>query len=401
MLHSLQIVEPKAVYRQIGAHVRQLILSGQLAYNSRLPPTGKLAALWQTTPRTVQNALLPLVKEGLLIRVPKRGTFVRDRAAKLVSVGIYCREDFWASEGSLFQQGLNAALRAELKSREIEPDIWIDSRSPQEQTEPWQPLVDAAERREFQALIATTTDWPHYRWLNKLPMPTAFYCSANLPNAVRTDLRQFVDLGVGALASQGCKSIGFICPVSTARTDDGGMPNEYVLLFERFVEVCRERGLRLRNEWILARTADLAGKSDAQQGYELFHRLWRLPERPQGLLVFTDFHARGAIAAALELQARVPRKLKLAALKNVRVDLFCPFPATWIVSDEAEAARALVDVVERQFRGEEVHRRVIGFKLVYHKGDAQPRARRNRSRGNGTRLRSPEGARHNTKRSSS
>ena len=120
---------------------------------------------------------------------------------------------------SLFQQAVQAALKEELTAAGIEMDVWLDPRPLAEQGEPWMPLVRAAEHREFQALIATSADLPHLSWQRRLPVPTAFQTTPNIPNAVGYNLAQFAELSLRALAQQGCRSVGLISPCATADTN--------------------------------------------------------------------------------------------------------------------------------------------------------------------------------------
>jgi DNA-binding GntR family transcriptional regulator len=70
--------------------VREEIFNGNLKPGVKLPTTHELAAQWQTHATTVQRAMGPLVKEGLLVRMRRVGTFVREREEKLTCVGVYC-----------------------------------------------------------------------------------------------------------------------------------------------------------------------------------------------------------------------------------------------------------------------------------------------------------------------
>ena len=72
--------------------------------------------------------------------------------------------------------------------------------------------------------------------------------------------------------------------------------------------------------------------------------------------------------AIREKQVRVPEDLKLALGKNETIDLFCPMPATFVVASEREMARALIEQVQKQFRGESCERISLPFKLVAHAG---------------------------------
>ncbi len=70
--------------------------------------------------------------------------------------------------------------------------------------------------------------------------------------------------------------------------------------------------------------------------------------------------------AVQEKQVRVPDKLKLALHKNENTNLFCPMPATFVMASERETARALIEQIQKQFRGESCERIFLPFKLEAH-----------------------------------
>ena len=70
--------------------------------------------------------------------------------------------------------------------------------------------------------------------------------------------------------------------------------------------------------------------------------------------------------AIREKQVRVPEDLKLVLHKNETIDLFCPMPATFVVANERETARALIEQIQKQFRGESCERILLPFKLMAH-----------------------------------
>jgi DNA-binding LacI/PurR family transcriptional regulator len=77
-----------------------------------------------------------------------------------------------------------------------------------------------------------------------------------------------------------------------------------------------------------------------------------MAERPAGLAVTDDAMAQGVIKALLERQVRVPEQLRLMTLKNAHVDLFIPLSVSHVVFNETDIARALLEQVQKQFRGE-------------------------------------------------
>ena len=70
--------EAEAIYIQLVAYFRQHILNGEFGVGSRLPTELDIAHEHQISRGTVRQALHILVNEGLLERIPGRGTFVRE-----------------------------------------------------------------------------------------------------------------------------------------------------------------------------------------------------------------------------------------------------------------------------------------------------------------------------------
>jgi len=364
---EIRLEKPRSVQVQITEQLRGQIRSGKWVDGYRLPPTKTLAAHWGTEATTVHRAMAALVKEGLLDRTPRRGTFVRQRAEKLTCVGVY--DVAGSFRQSLFGQALQAALKEELAAAGMEMDVWLDPRPTAEQGQPWMPLVKAAEHREFQALIATVTDWPHLDWQRRLPVPTAFSTVANIPSEVGLDVAQFAELSVEALARQGCRSVGIIATQpSTETTNPDGSRHVSAEFYERLMDRVSELGLTVKNDWMRAPTVT---DSDQEQfGYRAFLQLWSQPEKPAGLIVWPDTAARGVVLGLREKQVRVPEELKLVLHKNEAVNLLCPMPATLLVSSERAIARGLIEQVQKQFRGESCDPVHLPFRLMAHNGVA-------------------------------
>jgi len=353
-ISQLTLRAPKLAREQIRDHVREIILSGQMKPGDRIPSTADLARQWATHVPTVHAALSGLVKEGLLDRYPGKGTYVAERTRALTCVGIYYGEDIWTKRVSAFLLSLHAALKEQLTRMGIQTDVWIDTRSSAEQTDAWLPLERAATQHRIQAVIATCVDWPHMKWLDRLAVPVSYLSTANVANKVTFDQRQLAELSLRRLAEQGCRSVGLISGVPSNVLDADGSPNDITYFLRTFLHVAGELGLTIRDSWMRLAEHEhaLRGVPRAQYGYRQFRALWDQPEHPDGLLVDEDAVAAGALMALVELGVRVPEELKLVLHKNEGVDLLCPVPATFAVSDETQLAGALIEQVQKQFRGE-------------------------------------------------
>ena len=363
---EFKLLKTKRSQDQITDYLRNEIYEGNLKPGEKLPANLELAARWQTHGNTIQRAMEPLVKEGLLTRTPRVGTFVRQREEKLTRVGVFGHV---AVNESLFVQALRKAVKDELNQAGIEMDLRVDPRPEKEFTEPWLPFLQAAANREFQAVIVTETNLMYLGWQSKLRVPTVFLGSENFPNQVNYDLEQFAEISLQALASQGCRSVGLITPLST-RTGDDRPAGHFGHFFEHFIDVSRDLGLTIKDEWmrVASHEGAMRGRSYEGYGYEEFLKLWSQPERPEGLIVADNVAARGVILALQQQQVRVPEDLKLVLHKNESIDLLCPVPATFIVCSEREIAKALIDQVQKQFRGEQCQPVSIPYRLTSHCG---------------------------------
>jgi len=86
-------------------------------------------------------------------------------------------------------------------------------------------------------------------------------------------------------------------------------------------------------------------------GHRLFHQLWQQADRPDGLFVYPDSLARGVFYAALELGVRVPEDLRLVVHRNEEIEMFCPFPVTWITVRAKDFAVGLMRQIRLQVAG--------------------------------------------------
>ena len=68
--------DPRPLYEQVRDKFRQLIISGALPADYKLPSVRELAAQLAINPNTIQKAYRELESEGYIFSVPGRGSFV-------------------------------------------------------------------------------------------------------------------------------------------------------------------------------------------------------------------------------------------------------------------------------------------------------------------------------------
>lgn len=329
----------KSDYRRIADGLRHQILSGSLPVGAQLPATPKLATTWKTSYGTIHNALQALVKEGWLDRVHGTGTYVAESKTRFSCAGIFHSFDIGSTEqsGAAYARSIQAALVNRLSAVGKEAQIFLDHRTDDEKGTVLPALADAILHRRIQCVIAPTPSEADTPVLARLPVPTAFLennYSSNRADFSKSKLNQE---GLRILAAQGCRSAGLITNIDS--NSDG------------FEQGIRDTGLVTSDAWI--RRPDHYSSEFAAFGYQEFHRLWQLPEKPDGLIVFPDVVAAGVVTAILEIGLHVvtPR-MKFIFHRNSHLGFLCPFPVTWALSDEKILAQALIEQIEKQFAGE-------------------------------------------------
>ena len=75
--------DPRPIYEQVKDNFRQLIISGALPPDEKMPSVRELAASLTINPNTIQRAYRELETEGYICSVPGRGSFVCQQDAAL------------------------------------------------------------------------------------------------------------------------------------------------------------------------------------------------------------------------------------------------------------------------------------------------------------------------------
>ena len=80
-LISLNYRDNRPIYKQVKEGFRQLILTGALAADEKMPSVRELAASLAINPNTIQRAYRELEAEGYICSLPGRGSFVMERSS--------------------------------------------------------------------------------------------------------------------------------------------------------------------------------------------------------------------------------------------------------------------------------------------------------------------------------
>lgn len=366
---GIEIGRREIAHRLISDRLREQIIQGEIAPGTELPPTAALAVEWKTSYFTAHTALKNLVKEGLLERKHGSGTYVREQRNTLDCIGLYYTDTaVWTDDERAFYRNVYGALERQLRKQRMSLRVFADHRVKDKRSVILPELRKALDSREIQGLIAPMVSADNLRWLLKLAIPLAVMSSRmGIANKVGVNQPHNLLRMLTYLKSQGCRTVGII---SNLYADERARFQSERLLFDgQFARALEATGMSTRPSWV---RKSKAGEHDglARFGYHEFHELWRQRKVPDAVIAFPDMVVRGVILAALEAGVRVPRDVKFCFHRNAHVNLLCPFPAGWEITDEEKVAQALIAMVRDQHQGKKVRPVYISNQFEEHKGES-------------------------------
>jgi DNA-binding transcriptional regulator YhcF (GntR family)/DNA-binding LacI/PurR family transcriptional regulator len=339
---NLRVERPKVIWRQVADQVRSKIYNGELAPGMKLPSTAALAAQSGADVRAVHRALTDLVREGLITRTRKVGTYVRERQAEISRLGIYHTADTQGRLQNAFLRCVHEELQRQIHQREVASRIWVDQRPLAEQDTVLPEIENAARERVIEGLISTIADPTHLTWLTKLKVPVAFLGSHPQSGGVGIDAVNFWRLTFQHLKDTGCPSAGVISVC----------PQDHPAIVP-YLDLAAEYGLKVSPDWMICSPPHhgLPELRQASFGFEAFQMFWAKPVKPQCLVVYPDVMLPGVAMAIMAAHVRVPEELHLVFHKNEGIDYFCPFPAAYVTTSVRKVASALLSQINEIYNG--------------------------------------------------
>jgi DNA-binding LacI/PurR family transcriptional regulator len=336
-------------YRRIFDGLRRQITTGTLAPGTQLPSTRDLVVTWKSSYFVIHAALTALVREGWLERRHGAGTFIIDPKRRFLCAGIYHGSDPALDDENAFSRHLHFALLREFERQHKTTQVFIDPRPHRQQSTILPALAEAIRERRIQCLVAPSINQYSQESLARLTVPTAFLANSSSPHQVGYDTTAMFRESLRRLKEQGCRSVGVITNIVASRNAGKYFRGLRSGLEDAFAEA----GLPWREEWI--RCPSSFSRQMQAFGYREFRAVWKMRNKPDGLIVHPDNMVRGVILAVLETGSReVAQKMKFVFHRNAHVSQLCPFPATWAILDENTLARGLVSAIQGQFDGKKV-----------------------------------------------
>ncbi len=93
--------DPRPIYVQVRERFRELILSGVLPPDSKMPSVRELSSTLAINPNTIQRAYRELESDGCIVSVPGRGSYVCQSDAALLARRRELTERLRATAGEL------------------------------------------------------------------------------------------------------------------------------------------------------------------------------------------------------------------------------------------------------------------------------------------------------------
>ncbi|MFZ2655864.1 MAG: substrate-binding domain-containing protein [Victivallales bacterium] len=335
----------------LAERLQSMIKAGELKPGYRFPTTKVFAAQLKTYPLAVHEAFKILSGQGLVERQQRSGTFVSGSSSVLGSVAIYLGFDIMGASYLGFYRLVYAELTRLLKNEGVRYASLLDPRGEDEQDKPWEELASLAERKKYQGIIALAASGPRMKWISRLAVPS----SSSIDLDCRMD--DFTEKSVTALKGKGCRSVGMITTY---------FPDRSMKFSGHFMELAGRNKMKTSRKWIKLPEIEtyVPGPLVERYGYERFLELWNSRQRPEGLVVYPDILLPGVISAMAHLRIRAPEDIKLAVHMNKGNGIFCAFPATFIVTDPADFAAALIRQLKVKLSGRAAVPEKIFFKAM-------------------------------------
>lgn len=104
---NINFRDSRPIYEQVKDGFRQLIVSGALPPDSKMPSVRELASTLAINPNTIQRAYRELEAEGYICSVPGKGSFVCAQSAAVLARQTELTEKLRALAAELRQLGMD------------------------------------------------------------------------------------------------------------------------------------------------------------------------------------------------------------------------------------------------------------------------------------------------------
>ncbi len=286
------------LFRQMREFILQYLREHNFRIGDRIPSENDFCAVSEVSIRTVRRALADLEREGILVRLQGRGTFlkslrVESPEAKKGTVGI-----MFSNMGFVTQPAFGALLEAmESRINELGYHYHLYATGKREESDAL-PLEQLLPREFPAAMIATSAlNDADLAWLKQNKIP---FCAFNeyrgvRVNHVRYDYEAAARMGLSYLRDKGCRRIAILAE----KVGNGGGAVIYGnhVFRESAIDFCRESGQELVFH---------EGTQSREDGIEAALELWGMSKAPDAFFALNPVTALGVQAVARQAGGKPP-----------------------------------------------------------------------------------------------
>ena len=107
-MFTMRLMGGAPIYEQLEQRITELIVSGEMSENEKLPAVREIAKQLSINPNTVQRTYANLEAKGLIYSIPAKGSYVAASGEYLENIRRESMEMFSESVRKALRQGLSA-----------------------------------------------------------------------------------------------------------------------------------------------------------------------------------------------------------------------------------------------------------------------------------------------------
>jgi DNA-binding LacI/PurR family transcriptional regulator/DNA-binding transcriptional regulator YhcF (GntR family) len=309
-------IEHKQLYQKIKEILYKDYVSSLLKTGGRIPADSILATKLGVNVATVGKALNEMVHDGLVRRRVGSGTWVLAKSEAQRRVGIYFSGMVVDGRPKLAFYGLlDQELQHTIHNRGSLIGHYVDLRIPELHTQMFDDIQKDIQNGKLTSLIIGRSPLEEYDWFKSLNIPVVGFRRDYGRGGVFLDLESFTFQSVDFLKASNCKNVGLITATSTRQFGLHGVH----IIPEIFFKAAADAKLHTTPSWVSSGTENPLGVKEGDHeafGYEAFRKMWSQPERPDGILLYTDIVALGVKRAADEMGVQLGKDVRVICHAN-------------------------------------------------------------------------------------
>ena len=107
-MFTMRLTGGAPIYEQLEQRITELIVSGEMAENEKLPAVREIAKQLSINPNTVQRTYASLESKGLIYSIPAKGSYVAEVGSYLEKIRSESLEIFSEAVRKALKNGLSA-----------------------------------------------------------------------------------------------------------------------------------------------------------------------------------------------------------------------------------------------------------------------------------------------------